>query len=203
MKKVSEEVKQFCKKHNLTIDQFYGKEKIDGSLDLGSLTSIPEGFNPTVGGDLDLNSLTSIPEVNKPVYPLTWNGHIFADGMLRRLVSKKGNIYKLQDLTREETFYMVSDGKGNFAHGGTIRKANEDLRFKLIAEKLKKEPIHADTIISVQYYRTITGACEMGCKDWMSRNGIKKEKMRADELLPLLEKSNAYGLESFRKLVTF
>lgn len=46
------EVKEFCKLHNLTEDQFYGKEKIEGSLDLSSLTSIPAGFNPTVGGSL-------------------------------------------------------------------------------------------------------------------------------------------------------
>jgi len=33
---------------------------------LSSLTSIPEGFNPTVGGDLYLRSLTSIPEGFNP-----------------------------------------------------------------------------------------------------------------------------------------
>ena len=37
-----------------------------GSLDLSSLTSIPEGFNPTVGGWLYLSSLTSIPEGFNP-----------------------------------------------------------------------------------------------------------------------------------------
>ena len=56
----------FCKAHNLTEDQFYGREKIEESLYLGSLTSIPEGFNPTVGGFLDLGSLTSIPEGFNP-----------------------------------------------------------------------------------------------------------------------------------------
>jgi hypothetical protein len=39
---------------------------VGGSLDLCSLTSIPEGFNPTVGGSLDLGSLTSIPEGFNP-----------------------------------------------------------------------------------------------------------------------------------------
>jgi len=32
---------------------------------------------------------------------------------------------------------------------------------------MKKEPINKDTIITVNHYRVITGACEMGCKDWM------------------------------------
>ena len=58
--------KQFMKKYGLTEAQFLGKEKIGGSLDLNSLTSIPEGFNPTVGGSLHLESLTSIPEGFNP-----------------------------------------------------------------------------------------------------------------------------------------
>ena len=56
----------FCKKFGITEDQFYGKEKIEGSLDLSSITSIPEGFNPTVGWSLYLNSVTSIPEGFNP-----------------------------------------------------------------------------------------------------------------------------------------
>jgi hypothetical protein len=56
----------FCKTYGITIEQFYGNEKIEGTLYLSSLTSIPEGFNPTVGGSLDLHSLTSIPEGFNP-----------------------------------------------------------------------------------------------------------------------------------------
>jgi len=39
---------------------------IGGSLRLKRLTSIPSGFNPTVGGDLRLDSLTSIPSGFNP-----------------------------------------------------------------------------------------------------------------------------------------
>ena len=59
--------KKLCKKYNLTKKQFYGEEKINGSLYLNRLNSIPEGFNPTVGGNLDLRSLTSIPEGFNPI----------------------------------------------------------------------------------------------------------------------------------------
>ena len=58
--------KEFCKSYNITEKQFSGEEEIGGYLDLRSLTSIPEGFNPTVGGYLDLESLTSIPEGFNP-----------------------------------------------------------------------------------------------------------------------------------------
>jgi hypothetical protein len=59
--KTPKEVIEFCKKHGLTEDQFYGREKYEGSLYLHSVTSVPEGFNPTVGGWLDLERVTSIP----------------------------------------------------------------------------------------------------------------------------------------------
>jgi len=65
-KKNMKEIKEFCKRHNLTIEQFNGTEKIESDLDLRNLTSIPEGFNPTVGGYLDLESLTSIPKGFNP-----------------------------------------------------------------------------------------------------------------------------------------
>lgn len=50
------EIKYFCERHEITLDQFTGKERIEGSLDLESVTSLPAGFNPTVGGWLNLRS---------------------------------------------------------------------------------------------------------------------------------------------------
>jgi len=58
--------KEFCKEYNLTEEQFTGEVKINGSLHLRGLTSIPDGFNPTVGEGLYLNNLTSIPEGFNP-----------------------------------------------------------------------------------------------------------------------------------------
>ena len=59
-------LKEFCKKYRITETQATGEDPIGGGLDLSSVTSIPEGFNPTVGGDLDLRSVTSIPEGFSP-----------------------------------------------------------------------------------------------------------------------------------------
>ena len=64
--KTSQEIIEFCKNNNITVSQFYGKSKVGGFLYLSGLTSIPEGFNPTVGGSLDLSGLTSIPEGFNP-----------------------------------------------------------------------------------------------------------------------------------------
>ena len=104
-------------------------------------------------------------------------------------------------LVKEVCF--VAEKDNFFAHGDTVKKAISDLQFKIISEKLKKEPIKKDTIITIQYYRLITGACEIGVKSWMKQNNIKKESYKASELLPLLEKTNAYGLSKFKSLITF
>ena len=53
-------MKIFCKQHNITESEFIGKEKIKKNLYLSGLTSIPNGFNPTVGRGLYLSGLTSI-----------------------------------------------------------------------------------------------------------------------------------------------
>ena len=55
------EIEAFANSINLDVKYLLG-EKYEGSLDLSSLTSLPENFNVTVGGSLWLDSLTSIPE---------------------------------------------------------------------------------------------------------------------------------------------
>lgn len=77
------------------------------------------------------------------------------------------------------------------------------MHFKTISEQLKKDPIKKDTIITMQYYRIVTGACEQGCKSWMQQHNIPDEPIKAIDLFPILEKTNAYGFEQFKKLVTF
>jgi hypothetical protein len=57
---------EFCKARNITENQFFGVDKIGGSLYLEGLTAIPEGFNPTVGVSLNLEGLTAIPKGFNP-----------------------------------------------------------------------------------------------------------------------------------------
>ena len=102
-----------------------------------------------------------------------------------------------------KTDCFIAEKDGFFAHGTDVKKAISDVQFKIVSEKLKKEPIKADTMISVNYYRLITGACEMGCKEFIQRNNLEKNEYRADELLPILEKNHAYGIEKFKRLVDF
>ena len=206
------EVQKFCKDHNITEAQFYGTEKIEGSLYLRSLTSIPEGFNPTVGGDLYLRSGLNAnhTDLNKRI--ISWkNGkYIKADGMFTEVISKKGNLYTVKNLNSDKVFYLATYGKSLHAHGDTPEKAKEDLRYKKIADKLKHEPIKADTLITIKYYHIVTGSCDAGIRQWIDRifEGEEKAKVlekgiKAKDLLPILKKENAYGYERFKSLVNF
>ncbi|NEM96189.1 DUF4097 family beta strand repeat-containing protein [Pontibacter burrus] len=101
-----------------------------------------------------------------------------------------------------EKGYLV-EKEGYSAHATSLKKAIADLNFKIVAEKLAKEPIYPDTVVSMQHYRLVTGACEYGCQQWMAQNNITVDAMPAKELLPLLEKTHAYGLDRFKQLIAF
>ena len=164
--------------------------------------------------DLRYGLNTKSKKPKKQILPnrlLFWKDgkYVCADGMLTEVVSKKGNIYKVKKLHSDKEFYLVTNGEIN-AHGETLQQAKDDFRFKLIADKLKTEPITADTIITKQYYRVVTGACEFGVQSFIDSNfsGEEKKKVetkgiKAKDLLPILKKNNAYGFDKFNSLVNF
>ena len=147
---------EFCKKYNFTEEQATGKQEI-GDLYLGSVTSIPEGFNPTVGDDLDLRSVTSIPDgfnptvggylylrssrkyIGSKVTPpyiaarYLWRNkeYIKVDGIFTRIISERGKVMKVQRIARENIEYLVTDGEGRWAHGATLKEAKESLIYKI------------------------------------------------------------------------
>jgi hypothetical protein len=153
------------------------------------------------------NALTSVEFKNKKLTVKSIDGYLF---VIESKKTTKGiilyvgyNLYSFNKNEVEKKDCFVAEKDGFFAHGDNVKKAISDVQFKIVAEKLKKEPILADTMISVMYYRTITGACELGCRDFIERNSLEKEEYRADELLPILEKNDAYGVEKFKRLIKF
>jgi hypothetical protein len=120
------------------------------------------------------------------------------------------NYISLKDKKVEKEICYVAEKESFYAHGETIKKAIEDVQFKIVSEKLKKEPINKDTVITINYYRLVTGACLQGVNSWISRTFNDKEKeeilengIKAKDLLPILKANNAYGVERFQSLVTF
>ena len=190
---------------------------IGGSVSVrgGSKLSVPN--LTSIGGFVDvrwdsklIRSKTEIT-YDRSMLERSFNasGYTFVDRILAKIVHTRGNVKKIIIAGQSEISYLVSDGE-HHAHGKTLKQAQDDLRFKKIAEKLKTEPIKADTIITVMYYRTVTGSCETGVKQWIDatfdeaqKSDILKNGIRADKLLPILKAKRAYGFERFQSLVEF
>jgi hypothetical protein len=98
---------------------------------------------------------------------------------------------------------FVAEKEKFSAHGETIKKAIQDLNFKIISEKLKNKPIKKDTIITPEFYHIVTGSCMLGIESWMRQHNMAVESIKAVDLLPILEKTNAYGIDRFKSLITF
>lgn len=171
----------------------------DAKLDAPNLTTVGDSLSIHSDAKLDAPFLKD----------LKWksiDGYLFVIESTKvkgdTTIYKGYNIKNVKDnvITKEECY--VAEQGVYYAHGKTIKKAVEDVNFKTISEKLKKEPINKDTVIDMNYYRLITGACEMGVQSFIKGNGLK-ESYKASELLPILEQSNAYGLSKFKELLTF
>ena len=136
-------------------------------------------------------------------------GHTYADRIVAKILHTRGQVRKIIIAGQTEPSYLVSNGDYH-AHGETLKQAKESLEFKINAKQIKNGPIDADTIITIPYYRTVTGACESGVRQWMDATFTAKKKadilkngITAKELLPILDEFNAYGFDKFASLVTF
>ena len=198
------DLKAFCKKYNLTEAQATGKEKINGSLYLRSLTSIPEGFNPTVGGWLYLSSGEKYIGASVPdVYFWRDKKYIKADGIFQEVVSHRGNVYRVRYIGESEVTYLVTDGNGKWAHGDTLKEAKADLVFKITdRDKSQYEGLTLDDTLTYEEamvcYRVITGACAAGTKGFVTslpKSAIKKS-YTIREIIELTE--GQYGSDAFK-----
>ena len=175
----------------------------------GTLTTLSLPALTTAGNDcfLDNDTLTKLSIKQQKYNIQTVDGYCYIIETLKKrndiTIYSGGNLVNIKDgAIKIEPCYVAE--KDNYtAHGNTIKLAVKDLQFKIIAEKLKKEPINADTIITVEYYRIITGACQAGIEFWLKENNIKKKSYTAAKLLPILEDTQAYGVETFKNLCTF
>ena len=126
-------------------------------------------------------------------------GFSFADGILARIVSKRGPVSRVVLCGHTEVSYLLTDGE-SFSHGKTLAEARDGLLYKIgsrdttefKAWKMDREVSKRDAI---RAYRTITGACETGTRAWMEQHEIP-EKITVKGIIDLTK--GAYGSESFR-----
>ena len=160
---------------------------VGGSLDLEgtSITSLPDG-RPIINVDMNAMSVDSSREVNGyTIYLCTYIGMKSlgdARGARKRFVAKK---------------------KGFTAHGLSLKEAVEDCRFKIMQEsadcsQIIKE-IQSTGFVSLAQYRLITGACKVGCLDFLRTRNISSLEMPLAEVKKLVH--GQFGGDTFLKML--
>ena len=195
---------------------------VGGSLDLENctgITALPD--NLTVGDYLCLRGtgITGEVKVNKKLsskaiaaisrvsnMPIFWEwndrSYIKVDDMFTAVDSHHGNVYRVHKLNSSEQLYLVTDSENHWAHGRTLQEARADLIFKINDRdtSVYRNMSLNDTITyeeAIAAYRTITGACAAGTRDFIENRLPKphKEKYTVQEMITLTE--NEYGGKKF------
>ena len=117
------------------------------------------------------------------------------------LIHKGFTFVRLEDGNIIKTEGYVAEREYLAAHGETSHKALEDLNFKIFVKDHESQPINNETLVTENLYRAITGACRQGVEMWKEDNNFTLKEIRVKDLLPMLEKSNAYGVERFKELI--
>jgi len=115
--------------------------------------------------------------------------HIIADGILSRVVKKKGNVYHVINHGEENQSYLVTDGE-SFAHGLTIKDAKESLIYKISdTDTSEYQGLTLDSEVTfeqaVKMYRKIAKSCESQTKAFAEKH--KKPTYTISELIQLTE----------------
>ena len=197
---------------------------VGGTLDLENctgITSLPEGL--VVGGSLYLRGtgITDTSNVTRNLSaearkkisdaqnrPITWKRdgmeYIKVDGMFTVIDSHHGNVYRVHKLESGKQLYLVTDGDNHWAHGNTLQEARADLIYKINDRdtSMYEGMMLDDTLTfeeAIAAYRTITGACSPGTRDYIANRLPKphKEKYSIGEIITLTD--GEYGSEKFKE----
>jgi hypothetical protein len=123
---------------------------------------------------------------------------LFADGLMSKIISKKGNVYKIRIYGQKKHTFAITDGE-NWSHGETVRQAQNDLIFKSSTKDLSEfknwdKAKKRSTRDLIKAYRSITGACSFGVKEFCKTIDLEKNY----SVLDVIEITNDhFGNEKF------
>ena len=175
-----------------------------GYVNLRSLTTLPEGVGFNNQGDVNLRSLTGKHNYRGKLLEFK---HIDGYTMIIESTKKSGDFtimksryFKGGEISDMPKCWIASRGD-YFAHGKTMKQAIEDVNFKYLQATLDVtelvESIKKSKVVTKNDYRLLTGACSMGCDEFMKEHGIK-DSVPLDDCKKLVR--NAYGGERFNEL---
>ncbi len=127
-------------------------------------------------------------------------GYYYVDGILSRLVNRRGKVARVVICGKTETSYVVEDARGNYSHGATLAEARSGLMFKLSSRDTSsfKKWTHTTKVSlpeAITAYRAITGACEMGTRHFCDGLGKLPESLTIGEAIKITK--GQYGAEAF------
>jgi hypothetical protein len=132
-----------------------------------------------------------------------YNGkpHIIADGIVSEIVQQKGDVYKVKNLGKTEQTWLVRNGEA-WAHGDTLKEARESLIYKITEKDTSKyKGLPTDTPHSlpdiITMYRSITGACASGVRDFVENQTNTKNQYTIAETIVLTK--GRYGHKTFKQ----
>jgi hypothetical protein len=207
----------FSCSHNKLTSLEGAPESVGGSFycSHNKLTSL-EGAPESVGGNFScynnkLTSLEGAPKERQVMFSVFLKaGFIFADGILtrkksQRKISAEITLYKIEKLGYKNNapiVYVIKSGE-LFAHGDTPQQAREALLFKTADRDVSayrnmpmntvKTPMEWAVV-----YHIVSGACEAGCKMFMSRQTLK-DKYTLAEIIEATK--GQYGHDRFVEVV--
>ena len=128
-----------------------------------------------------------LAEVDGKMYPsgdTSQGEHIIIDGILSKVISRKGNVIKVINHEEDKQTYIVSDGDKH-AHGKTLKEARDSLIYKLSnrdTSKFKEWELDRKITFAeaIESYRAITGACEEGTRGFVKNTKIPKKLTVSD-----------------------
>lgn len=163
---------------------------------------------PYYGGYLYLRGtgITDVSKVNRnaPNF-FEWRNreYIKVDGIFSKVVSYKGNVYKIRQIGETKERYLITDGAGKWSHGDTLKEAKDDLIYKISnRDKSAYENLTLESELTfaeaIEAHRVIAGACSAGTKMFVE-NGLteRKEKYTISEIIRLAK--GQYNSDVFRQ----
>lgn len=150
--------------------------------------------------------LERIDKKRNQILKWEWNNktYIKADGIFSLIVSQRGKVYRIQQIGKEKTSYLVTDGENRWSHGETIEEARQDLIYKISSRDTSRyNDMTLDSELTfeecIACYRIITGACAAGTRDYIENRLPKprKEKYTIREMINLTK--NEYQGKDFEE----
>lgn len=140
--------------------------------------------------------------------PIFWesNGvrYIKVDNILSIIDSHHGNVYRTHQVGYDKELYIVTDGENNWAHGETLKETKLDLIYKISDRDTSAyKNMSLDDVLTFEEaiiaYRTITGACSAGTRDFIEHRlpEPRKKTYTIGEIIELTD--NEYGSDKFKE----